>query len=220
MKTIILALATAGIAASAIAASPAPQQGGWPASIEKPAATEQTTPTAPPNAMPSADLGRLGDGTPPAAATAEKWSDLDDTHRYLLIMGTVDGFGAAGKGAPCFPGNDNTGLDAKLKAAGFSDADPATLAEAMTRIGTPKEQCTSQQSRGYPNKLLKGMPDDHLATYLTGVVRAYSSVQPCEAKNQAYAGAAAAAAVFIGQDDAQPVSVLAPALAEGCKGPK
>lgn len=219
MKIMILALATAGFAASAIAASPAPQQGGWPASIDKPATAAQSAPVAAPTGTTAADLARLGD-VPPAAATAEKWSDLDDTHRYLLIMGTVDGFGAAGKGAPCFPGNDNTGLDAKLRTAGFSDSDPATLAEAMEKIGTPKERCTAQQSRGYPNKLLKGMPDDHLATYLTGVVRAYSRVQPCEPKNQAYAGAAAAAAVFIGQDDAQPVSVLAPALVEGCKGPK
>lgn len=218
MRTIILAMATMGVAASAVAAVPT-QQGGWPASIAAPAQSAPA-PASAPAAMPSADLAKLGAATTPAAATAERWSDVDDTHRYLLIMGTVDGFGAAGKGSPCFPGNDNTGLDAKLKAAGFAEADPATLAEAMTRIGTAKEQCTGQQSRGYPNKLLKGMPDDHLATYLTGVVRAYSRIQPCEAKNQAYAAATAAAAVFIGDDDAQPVSILAPALAEGCKGPK
>jgi len=135
-------------------------------------------------------------------------------------MGTVDGYGAAGAGAPCFPGNDNTTLDAKLKASGFVDADPTTLPEAMARIGAAKEQCTGQQTRGYPNKLLKGMPDDHIAIYLTGVIRAYSRIKPCETRNQGYAAAAVAASIFMSPDDAQPIAVMTPALAEGCKGPK
>lgn len=228
MKTILLAMATAAIAFSPgsaapteVQTAPAPQAVQADASQAPARAPDMpvTPPVAPAAPKAASALATLGTGTPPAQTSGDRWSDLDDTHRYLLIMGSVDGYAAAGTGAPCFPGNDNTGLDSKLKQAGFTDADPATLPEAMAKIAAPKEQCTGTQMRGYGNKLLKTMPDDHLATYLTGVVRAYSRIKACPAKAQGYAAATVTAAIFTGSDEAQPVTIIAPALVEGCKGP-
>src|SRR3546814_12487206 len=44
-----------------------------------------------------------------------KWGTLDDTARFLYIMGTDDGFSAAGAGSPCFPGKDNSTLALELR---------------------------------------------------------------------------------------------------------
>lgn len=156
----------------------------------------------------------------PTAAEIESYDKLDDNTRYLLIMGSVDGFAATGPGAPCFPGKDNKRLDQELKQNDFTQANPATMPGALMKLRAAPEECVDKQVRGYQNGMLKSMPNEHLATYLSGAVRAYAAIKSCPTKNQTYAAATTAAAIFSAADDAQPTDVLTPALAEGCAGPK
>lgn len=175
-----------------------------------------TTTTNAPEA--STAVGRMAEGNAPIATHADHWDDLPDTSRYLMIMGSVDGFASAGPGAPCFPGQNNSTLDEGLKKAGFGQKDPDALPEALTKLAASKDQCQSAGKRGYSNDLLKTMPDPHLATYLTGLIRSYARIKPCPAETQGYAAAMVTTAVFASPSEAQPIDVIAPALAEGCKG--
>jgi hypothetical protein len=218
MKKLIWALATSAIcfaAAPAVSANidvPA----GWESAVAQ-APAAQVQEQAPVEAAKSGAtdlLAQLGEAK--SVASAARWSDLDDSNRYLLIMGSVDGFASAGAGAPCFPGNDNASLDAKLAKAGFADKDPADLAAALTKLGTPADQCGGGQMRGYGNKLLKTMPDSHLSAYITGMVRAYAAVHPCSTAGQVSAGTDVAAAILAGDDFAQPAALTAPILAASC----
>lgn len=218
MKTLIWALACAAIG---FAAAPATSASidvppGWESAIAQTTADEAEAPAPVPSGTGEATdlLSQLGVSN--EAGKAGKWSDLDDSNRYLLIMGSVDGFASAGTGAPCFPGNDNAGLDAKLTKAGFGDKDPAELAAALTKLGTPSAKCGAGQMRGYGNQLLKTMPDAHLSAYITGMVRAFASIHPCSASAQATAGTEVAAAILAGDDFAQPATLTAPVLAASC----
>lgn len=221
MKTILLASAAALLAVSAGASARADVQAAPAWNI--PAAT------ATPDAPVSPEAGTVVTTQPQVAAVAapapspnssDRWSGLDDSSRYLLIMGSLDGFSAAGPGSPCFPGTDNQGIDGRLKAAGFGDKDPDGLPAELKKLSAPAEQCGGPGMRGYGNQLLKTMPDAHLATYLHGLVRAYASLRTCTPTNQQYAAAMVTAAVMTGADDAQPGTIVGPALVEGCKGPK
>lgn len=155
---------------------------------------------------------------PVPSEPTERWTDLSETERYLLIMGTADGFSAAGAGAPCFPGKDNTALDDQLQAAGFGSMDPTTLPGALADLSAAAEECNSAPQRGYDTSLLKSMPDEHLATYLTGAVQGYASIRACDISNHSYAAATATAAIFSTPSASAPASVLSEALAEGCLG--
>lgn len=167
--------------------------------------------------QPSA-VGQLAEGSAPAVTHSDQWAKLPDTSRYLMIMGSVDGFASAGAGAPCYPGQNNSTLDAALKDKGFGTQDPDALPEALTKLSAPKEQCQAPAKRGYSNNLLKTMPDQHLATYLTGLVRSYARIKSCPSDAQGYAAAMVTTAIFASPDDAQPIDVIQPALVEGCKG--
>lgn len=149
----------------------------------------------------------------------QKWGSLDDNSRYLLIMGTADGFAAAGDNAPCFPGKDNLGLDADLKAAGFGDKSHVGLADELSKLSAPSAQCAMNKKRGYDAGLLKSMPDTHLALYLTGAVRGYAKLKDCEASNHPYAAATATAALLTELESELPSDILSKAFAEGCAGP-
>lgn len=168
----------------------------------------------------AAVLKNLGAGPDQKAAANEKWGDIDDTGRYLLIMGTADGFAAAGPGSPCFPGKDNSTLDRDVKAAGMDAKSPLELAEALKKIAGPSSQCLGPALRGYDTDLIRGMTDENLALYLTGVVRGYAAVKPCPVEMHGAAAAVVAAELF-GADEAQnPVSVIAPVIAKGCSKPE
>lgn len=146
------------------------------------------------------------------------WGALEDTDRFLLIMGTADGFTSVGDGGPCFPGKDNTQLAKELSHAGFDKEDPANLAPALADLSADEVSCQGSTRRGYDASLLKNMPDDHLALYLTGAVRGYAHLQECPSANHGYAAASATAALFTAEDSDQPSDVLANAFAEGCQG--
>lgn len=147
------------------------------------------------------------------------WASLDDTTRFLSIMGTADGFSAAGAGSPCFPGKDTSTLDSELKAAGFDAKAPADLAFALAQISSPAEKCAKVPQRGYTSDLLKSMPDAHLATYLTGAVRGYAQMKTCAPENHAYAAAAIAAEIFAAKTVVAPHEIIAAALKDGCAQP-
>jgi hypothetical protein len=215
MKTILMASAAALLALSTGAGAQADMQ----------TAPTSAVPTAPVTPNADAIVTTRPEVAAPAQAapsptSSDRWSGLDDSSRYLLIMGSLDGFSAAGPGSPCFPGSDNQSIDAKLGAAGFADRNPDGLPAELKKLSAPAEQCTGPGLRGYGNKLLKTMPDAHLATYLHGLVRSYASLKPCTTANQQYAAANVAAAIMTAPDDAQPANVVGPALVEGCKGPK
>lgn len=178
-------------------------------------AMAQTTAPAEPAPSALASLGSASD----SVSSGTTWSQLDATSRYLLIMGSADGFSAGGAGSPCFPGKDNASLDQALTDAGFADKDPADLATALQALSAPAKDCTQVSRRGYTMGLLKGMPDKHLATYLTGLVHAYAMVKSCPKPAQTYAAAAVTAAILSSSDDAQLHQVIPDSLAEGCKGP-
>lgn len=160
-----------------------------------------------------------------AALASEKansdasWGTLDDTTRFLSIMGTADGFSAAGAGSPCFPGKDNNKLDIELKAAGFDSKNPTELAASLAQISSPAEQCAKVPQRGYSTDLLKSMPDDHLAIYITGAVRGYAHIKTCMPEDHAYAAAAIAAELFTVKTATPAHEVIASALANGCAQP-
>lgn len=158
-------------------------------------------------------LGALGAGQ---ATIDVNWDNLDDTTRFLSIMGTADGFSAAGAGSPCFPGKDNAKLDVELKAAGFGAKNGTELAGALTLLSAPAEQCKSAPQRGYSSDLLKTMPDEHLATYLSGVVRGYSQIKTCAVENHPYAAATIAAELFATTTPKAPHELISAALAGGC----
>lgn len=167
---------------------------------------------------PTSAVKQLSEGNAPASTQADTWEKLEDSTRYLMIMGAADGFAAAGPGSPCFPGENNSTLDASLKKTGFGAKDPDGLPEALTKLSAPKDKCQATTMRGYSNSLLKTMPDQHLATYLTGLVRSYARLKPCPAQAQGYAAAMVTTAIFTGADDAQPLAIIQPAIVEGCKG--
>ena len=163
-----------------------------------------------------------GQSTPPVSEDASadnSWNSLDDTTRFLSIMGTADGFSAAGAGTPCFPGKDNNKLDLELKSAGFSSKSTTDLAPALALLSSPTEQCSKTPKRGYTSELLKTMPDDHLAIYLTGAVRGYAHVKSCAAENHSYAAAAIAAEIFAASIGQQPHEIISSALKDGCAPP-
>src|SRR3546814_20654865 len=66
-----------------------------------------------------------------------KWGTLDDTARFLSIMGTADGFSAAGAGSPCFPGKDNSKQDLDLKPAGFDTKKPPAQSPTLAPLSSP-----------------------------------------------------------------------------------
>lgn len=235
MKTLILAALLAGAttvpALHAAQTGPAPtSQGVKPA--DGPAADAPAVAPAIPLAAPgdrsvtatsavpapTTAVDQLVDGNAPPSTQADAWDKLEDSTRYLMIMGAVDGYATAGPGAPCFPGENNSSLDASLKKAGFGSKDPDGLPEALSKLSAPKERCEGATKRGYSNNLLKTMPDQHLATYLTGLVRSYARFKPCPAQAQGYAAAMVTTAIFTGADEAQPIDVIRPAIVEGCKG--
>lgn len=229
MKSMIIAGLLAGATMTAAAAQTQGQ--GWNVAPAAPVVDATSAPAVAPSiplqkagdapaTAPSADTAveRMAEGNAPIATHADHWDDLPDTSRYLMIMGSVDGFASAGAGAPCFPGQNNSTLDEALKKGGFGDKDPDALPEALTKLSSPKEQCQTAGRRGYSNNLLKTMPDPHLATYLTGLIRSYARIKPCPAEAQGYAAAMVTTAVFASPDEAQPIEVIAPALTEGCKG--
>lgn len=152
------------------------------------------------------------------APSANNWGALDDTSRYLLIMGTNDGFAAAGSGTPCFPGKDNSMLVSELTEIGFDSSDPIDLTEGLVKIAQKTGSCASHPKRGYNAELLRTMPDNHLALYLTGAVRGYGKFKSCPVEHHAYAAATAAAAIITSEGDVQPATILAEALQEGCAG--
>src|SRR3546814_8085665 len=82
-----------------------------------------------------------------------KWGTLDDTARFLSIMGTADGFSAAGAGSPCFPGKDNSKLDLDLKAAGFDTKAPTELAAALAQLSSPASECAKLRSEEHKSEL-------------------------------------------------------------------
>lgn len=145
------------------------------------------------------------------------FGELDDSSRYLYIMGSVDGFGAGGPGSPCFPEKDNVRLDQELKQAGFANEMPTKLPTALMTLRAAPELCMDKARRSYTASLLKTMPNEHLTVYLTGLVRAYASIKECPASSHQRAAANAAAAIFSADDSAQPNDILTPALIDGCK---
>lgn len=160
----------------------------------------------------------LADNAPTAASADETWASLDDTERYLLIMGAVDGFAAAGAGAPCFPGKDNAALDEDLNAAGFANGDPVTLPAQLAALSASPAECQAAAARGYDSSLLQSMPDEHLATYLTGAIRGYATVATCAPQNHSYAAGLAIASVFETAEPTPPAMILGDAFKEGCQG--
>jgi hypothetical protein len=233
MKSLLILAASGALAlspASAVDKTQDALQVDTAAQISDPALAPRIAPTLPltadtdaktvaaPAPAQKTDLANLGSGTAPASTAGDTWETLDDTSRYLLIMGSADGFSAAGPGSPCFPGRDNAKIDATLRAGAFAKADPDGLPEAMKAISDAPETCKTTPTRGYTANLLKTMPDKDLAVYLTGLVRSYARIKPCVVDNQGYAAAMVAAAIFTASDAAQPNQVIAPAIAEGCKG--
>lgn len=161
-------------------------------------------------------LGDLGNGIAPATASAERWSDLTDTSRYLLIMGSADGFSAAGDNTPCFPGKDNSDLDADLKAAGFGDKDPAEVSAALAGLADDVSTCPTPGGRGYTTALLKSMAETDLATYLTGAVRAYAGIKGCEPLAQPEAARLATQDLADASGTEVPYEFLRPAFEKSC----
>ncbi len=153
-----------------------------------------------------------------AHASNETWADLGETERYLLIMGNADGFSAAGAGAPCFPGKSNADLNNELIGLSFEDKPADTLTDALASLSAGPEACPQVPLRGYSVDLLKTMPDAHIATYLTGLVRGYSHAAACPDENHQYAAATVTAAIFAADPASQPVSVIAEAMRKGCEG--
>lgn len=185
------------------------------------AATDSASPTT---ALDVADakvsddtLGNLGTEDAPVDGN---WGTLDDTTRFLSIMGTADGFSAGGVNSPCFPGKDNSKLDLELKAAGFDAKHSVDLADALALLSAPADQCAKVPQRGYNSDLLKTMPDAHLAIYLTGAVRGYAKVKTCAPEDHAYAAAAIAAEIFAAKTPTQSPEIISAALASECGQPK
>lgn len=165
------------------------------------------------------DLGTLGSDVEHNVPKVGTWASLPDTTRHLLIMGTADGFSAAGAGAPCFPGQNNASLDQELMKTGFGARDSNDLPAALARLSAPTEQCQNAPKRGYDSSLIASMSDEHLSHYLSGVVRGYAHIKSCPTENHSYAGSTIAAAIFSATTPASPPQVLAPALVVGCAGP-
>lgn len=147
----------------------------------------------------------------------DTWASNDTTSRHLLIMGTIDGFSATALPTPCFLGQDNNAVDAALTASGFAQTQTASLPKALATLPGAK-LCEGRAQRGYDTGLLKSMPDEHLAIYLTGAVRGYAQYQNCPEQHHQYAAATAAAAIYSATSTETPASVLQRAFAEGCRG--
>lgn len=204
-------------AAAAIAMTPAVAQ----TNLLEGEATEapEAVSTAPVEILPeeSTALADLGSAEQPAN---DNWDSLDDTTRYLSIMGTADGFSAGGAGSPCFPGKDNAKLDVELKAAGFGSKSLDELAGELAKLSAPASECSSIPQRGYNSELLKSMPDAHLATYLTAAVRGFATTKTCAPSDHGFAAATIAAEIFATQDAKAPHDLISGALANGCEQPK
>jgi hypothetical protein len=171
---------------------------------------------ATPTSASATALGALGNAAPAAVDAKAKWDSIDETTRYLMIMGTIDGFTATGSGAPCFPGNDNTKLDSRLKAAGFGSEDHGGLPAALAKLSAPKAECVATTKRGYTTDLLKSMTDAHIAAYLSAVVRGYAHLKPCPATNYSYAASTIAADLFALPAPKDPAALIGPAMVTSC----
>lgn len=205
-----LALATGASAVEPISILPT----GAAAFVTAPDLDQRSTPNTPSD---SVDLGKLGGQLAAEPVKDEAWGALDDSHRYLLIMGTADGFASAGAGAPCFPGKDNAALDEQLRQNSELKS-PSELPQALKTLSASSDQCDKPGQRGYTVQLLKSMSNEHLSAYLSGVVRGYAHLGKCSAETHQYAAATVIAAIFAAPDTTQPVDVIAPALEEGCRG--
>lgn len=206
----VLAFATGASAVEPISILPT----GAAAFITEPDVGQASTPNTPTG---SVDLGKVGGQLTPEPVKDEAWDALDDSHRFLLIMGTADGFASAGAGSPCFPGMDNAALDEQLR----HNADlksPSDLPQALKALSGNPDQCAQPGQRGYTVQLLKSMSNEHLSAYLSGVVRGYAHLRKCPEETHQYAAATVIAAVFAASETAQPVDVIAPAIEEGCRG--
>ncbi len=173
--------------------------------------------TPPSDALPppdAQDLASLGDV--PGSTGTVAWNAVPVMRRYVMIMGTSDGFAAAGVGAPCFPGRSNSAIDQELAASGFSEQDSSRLPAAMKAIAADPSKCVDVGRRSYDSAFLLRMNETDLAAYLTSVVSGYTTVKPCPASKHAYAATLAITAIGMAEDDANPVEPLRIALDEAC----
>jgi hypothetical protein len=163
-------------------------------------------------------IAQLEDGVAPPSVENVAWKDVPDTTRYLMIMGTTDGFAAAGGKAPCFVGRTSEDLDKALSTTPFAAKDPAGLPEALSAV-TGSAACTDDVGRSYGAGFLRKLSDTNLAVYLTSVVRGYTRIHPCGPQGQGTAAKAAAVEFFTAADDAAPVPLLRRSLTSGCAVP-
>lgn len=166
---------------------------------------------------PKDDLTALADGDAPKEIEP-RWKSISKERRRLLIMGSSDGFAAAGAAAPCFPGRDAETLDSQLIASGFGDSYAERLPEALSKIAATTSACTDPSDRTYDAGYLMKLPDYDLAVYVTGAVRAYARAKACP--SEAQSGAALTAVMVMGTagPSASPVDALRIGLGEGCAG--
>lgn len=142
------------------------------------------------------------------------WTALTDTDRYLLIMGTMDGLSAAlAEKAPCFAGRSNADIDVRLKASGFNGENGVGLTEALIKIS---DECPGSANRGYTLEIVKDMPDVILSTYISGVVRSWSTIGLCKPETEAKTATITAAIIIAGEKSDSPVARLVEALYESC----
>jgi hypothetical protein len=167
---------------------------------------------------PKDDLAALSDGDSPKEIEPV-WKDIASERRRLLIMGSSDGAAAAGAAAPCFPGRDASRLDDQLIAAGFGGSYAERLPEALARIAASSTACAAPTQRTYGADFVVGLPNDDLAVYVTGAVRAYARVRPCAAESQSAAASAAVSALRNAGTGTGPVEALRSGLDRGCAAP-
>lgn len=216
-----LLLATMGAApqAAAIAADPVKAPAVAPnIPLVSEASDKGSTPQ--PQAGPRTELGALADGEPPATAQAATWKSIPEAKRRLLIMGSSDGFAVAGPKAPCFAGRTVERLDQELMAAGFGDKSPDRLPEAMSFIATEGASCADAPSRSYDTAYLYALPEESLALYLTGVIRAYARISPCPAEAQSNAALLTLSVLGLAPQGTNPITALKASVVEGCGSQK
>lgn len=176
--------------------------------------------TQPLQASPRTELAALTDGEPPATAQAATWKAIPEAKRRLLIMGSTDGFAVAGPKAPCFSGRTVEKLDQELMAAGFGDKSPDRLPEAMSFIASDGASCTDAAPRNYDTAYLYGLPEESLALYLTGVIRAYARISPCPAEAQSNAALLTLSVLGLAPPGTNPIVALKASVVEGCGSQK
>lgn len=165
-------------------------------------------------------LSALADGDAPEASQAADWKSIPDAKRRMLIMGSIDGFTIAGDRAPCFSGRSPEDIDRALIAAGFGDKSPERLPEAMGFVSDGKAGCPDAVTRTYDTAHLFNLPEESLALYLTGAIRAYARIQPCPSDAQSYAALLTIGVLRIAEPGTNPIAALKASVVEGCASQK